>query len=281
MKKIYFFINITFIFNCINLYSQTISDTTHEFSKPSNELELANTLQNPIAHLINLQYQHNFEFKVGPQNGFRYLLNIQPLIPFHLGKKWSLITRTIIPVISQIGLSDPTGETGLSDIVLNTYISPKEFPFVFGIGPSILFPVATSSSFGTHSWAAGPTIALLKQLGSFRIAAIPHHLWSGLRKDNDRIINLTVIRSYLTYVNKSRTTFGIFSESIKDWDAGTWNIGITPTIGQLTKLINQYVDLSIGIKYYIIAPDQAPQWGIRFTIVEVIPTKVLREMMNK
>src|SRR5690606_8146013 len=99
--------------------------------------------------------------------------------------------------------------------------------------------------------------------------------------ENEKKINTTVIRSYITYVNKSSTTFGIFSEEIRDWNSPKWNIGITPTIGQLTRLARHYVDLSIGIKYYIIAPDQAPQWGIRFTIVEVIPTKALREMMRK
>lgn len=278
MRKVYFCINLIITINC---YSQLASDTTQENTKPVNELELANTLQNPIAHLVNLQYQNNFEFKVGLQNDFRYILNIQPLIPFHIGEKWSIITRSIIPVISQIGSSDPSGKTGISDFVLNTYLSPKKSPLVWGVGPSILFPVATNQSFGTKQWAAGFTIALLKQFGSFRIAAIPHHLWTIERNDPSRNINLTFIRSYITYVNKSKTTFGIFSEDIRDWRAGTWNIGITPTIGQLTKLINHYVDLSVGIKYYVVAPKQAPQWGIRFTIVEVIPTKVRPQMMDK
>jgi hypothetical protein len=178
-------------------------------------------------------------------------------------------------------MTEPSGKTGISDIVLNTYLSPKRFPFVLGIGPSIQFPVASSLAFGTQKWAAGPTIALLKQLGAFRIAVIPFHLWANAKNGSEKNINTTVIRSYITYINKSRTTFGVFSEEIRDWNVSTWNICITPTIGQLTKLVNQYVDLSVGIKYYIIAPDQAPQWGIRFTIIEVIPTKALREMMHK
>jgi hypothetical protein len=278
MQKKKLFIVTSFLFVCVNCCSQSVTDSSHT---PVNELELANTLQNPIAHLINLQYQNNFEFKVGPHDEFRYTLNMQPLIPFHLGKKWSVITRTIIPVVSQIGFSEASGKTGLSDVVLNTYLSPKNSAFVWGIGPSLLFPVATSSAFGTNKWAMGFTVALLKQFGTFRIAAIPHHLWSIAKTEPGKNINITVIRSYITYVNKSRTTFGIFSESIRDWNAQSWNIGITPTIGQLTKLVNHYVDLSIGIKYYVVATDQAPQWGIRFTVMEIIPTKVLREMLCK
>jgi hypothetical protein len=281
MKGIYFFAIITFLFSCVNAYSQTASDTIPDITKPANELELANTLQNPIAHLINLQYQNNFEFKVGPQNAFRYTLNFQPLIPFHLGEKWSIITRSIVPVISQIGMSNPTGKTGISDFVLNTYLSPKNIPFVLGIGPSVQFPVASSSAFGARKWAGGVTIAFLKQFGSFRIAAVPHHLWSNKDDRTGKKINFTFIRSYITYLNKSRTTLGVFSEVIRDWSAGSWNVGITPTIGQLTKLVNQYVDLSIGVKYYVVAPEQAPQWGIRVTVIEVIPTKALTKMMVK
>lgn len=63
---------------------------------------IAQKLQNPIASLISVPLQHNFDFGGGPKDdGFQYKLNIQPVIPFSLGSNWNLITRTIFPYIYQ------------------------------------------------------------------------------------------------------------------------------------------------------------------------------------
>ena len=61
------------------------------------QVELAKKLQNPVANLISLPIQNNFDFGIGPANAMRYTLNIQPVIPFTLSDDWNLITRTIIP----------------------------------------------------------------------------------------------------------------------------------------------------------------------------------------
>jgi hypothetical protein len=59
--------------------------------------ELAKKLANPVASMISVPFQSNFDFGMGPnEDGFRYTLNIQPVIPFKLGDNWNLISRTII-----------------------------------------------------------------------------------------------------------------------------------------------------------------------------------------
>lgn len=56
-----------------------------------SEEELAKKLQNPVASLISVPLQNNFDFGIGPDDGFRYTLNIQPVIPFSLTPEWNLI----------------------------------------------------------------------------------------------------------------------------------------------------------------------------------------------
>jgi len=63
--------------------------------------ELAKAAQNPIADMISLPFQNNTNFNIGPENGVQNVLNIQPVIPIGLATNWNLITRTILPVISQ------------------------------------------------------------------------------------------------------------------------------------------------------------------------------------
>ena len=64
-----------------------------------NSTELAKKLQNPVADLISVPLQHNWDFGIGPAEAMRYTVNIQPVMPLSLTKDWHLILRTIMPVI--------------------------------------------------------------------------------------------------------------------------------------------------------------------------------------
>ena len=49
--------------------------------------ELAKRLSNPIASLISVPFQSNFDFNAGRDNDqFKYTLNIQPVIPLSIGQ---------------------------------------------------------------------------------------------------------------------------------------------------------------------------------------------------
>ena len=61
--------------------------------------ELAKKLQNPVANLISVPIQNNWDFGYGSANAMRYTANIQPVVPFSLNDDWNLVTRTIVPVI--------------------------------------------------------------------------------------------------------------------------------------------------------------------------------------
>ena len=58
--------------------------------------QLAKQLSNPVAALISVPFQANEDFNIGPANGYRFTLNIQPVIPISISKDWNLILRTIL-----------------------------------------------------------------------------------------------------------------------------------------------------------------------------------------
>ncbi|MCM3869207.1 MAG: hypothetical protein ND895_00745, partial [Pyrinomonadaceae bacterium] len=50
--------------------------------------ELAKKLSNPLASMISLPMQSNFDFRMGTGSGWKYTLNMQPVIPIALSPKW-------------------------------------------------------------------------------------------------------------------------------------------------------------------------------------------------
>ena len=88
--------------------------------------ELAKQIQNPVAALISVPFQSNFEWGSGPQSkGFKYTLNVQPVIPISISEDWNLISRTIVPIIHQDDVIPDTDQTGIGDITQSLFFSPK------------------------------------------------------------------------------------------------------------------------------------------------------------
>ncbi len=63
-------------------------DETPPAVETSDPATLAKKLQNPVAALISVPFQSNFEWGSGPgSNGFKYTLNFQPVIPILLSEE--------------------------------------------------------------------------------------------------------------------------------------------------------------------------------------------------
>lgn len=133
----------------------------------AQEADLAKQLSNPIASLISVPFQVNYDRGYGPDDGHRVTLNIQPVIPISLNEDWNLISRTILPVISQDDIAGPSGDQfGLGDTVQSFFFSPKEPTaggIIWGAGPVFLIPTATDDLLGGEKWGIGPTVVALKQ----------------------------------------------------------------------------------------------------------------------
>src|SRR5687767_6736375 len=61
--------------------------------------DLAKKLANPISDLVSVPFQFNWEQNVGPAEQTRFVLNVQPVMPFAMNKEWNLIARVIVPLV--------------------------------------------------------------------------------------------------------------------------------------------------------------------------------------
>ena len=119
--------------------------------------DLAQDLTNPLADLMTIPIQMNYDQDIGAgDGGERLRTNIQPVIPFHLNETWNLISRTILPVIHQDDIFPGEGsQFGLGDTSLSLFLSPKKPTangFLWGVGPILLLPTATDSLLGGKKW---------------------------------------------------------------------------------------------------------------------------------
>jgi hypothetical protein len=88
--------------------------------------ELAKLAQNPVGNLISVPFQNNTNLNVGPDKRNQNILNIQPVIPISVNSEWNIITRTIVPVISQPLFPDGDRTNGIGDTVFTAFLSPAK-----------------------------------------------------------------------------------------------------------------------------------------------------------
>ena len=80
---------------------RVLADETSPAAGGKSTEELAKVAQNPVANMISVPFQNNFNFGIGPNKATQYILNFQPVIPISLNDNWNLITRMIMPIINQ------------------------------------------------------------------------------------------------------------------------------------------------------------------------------------
>ena len=147
------------------------------------DADLAKHLSNPVADLVTVPIQMNYDRNLGPLNdGWKLQTNIQAVIPFNVNEDWNLITRTIMPVIYQDDILPNKGsQFGLGDINMSLFFSPKKPTsggLIWGAGPILLLPTATDELLGTEKWGAGPSLVALTQRGPWTMGVLANHIWS-------------------------------------------------------------------------------------------------------
>jgi hypothetical protein len=244
-----------------------------------SEAEIAKKSLNPVAAMISVPIKLDYDHNIGPrEQGHKYQLTVQPVIPFSLGQDWNLISRTLAPLIHQKDVTPVSGtQTGLGDITQQFYFSPKaptSGGWIWGAGPQALLRTGTDNLSG-DKWGLGPTGVLLKQEHGWTYGVLANHMWSVGGSSVARDISATYIQPFLSYTTPKLTTYGINTESTYNWKSNSWSVPVNATVTQLLKVNGQLLTLQGGVRYWAASPDDiGPKgWGVRFQATFLFPAK--------
>jgi len=239
--------------------------------------DLAKKLNNPVAAMISVPFQFNYDSEIGPErDGERVQMNFQPVVPISLNDDWNMISRTILPVIDQDDIFPGAGsQFGLGDITQSLFFSPAqpgESGIVWGLGPVFLVPTGTDELLSTEKWGAGPTLVVLRQSGGWTYGALMNHIWSFAGDADRDDVSSTFLQPFLSYTTHDAWTFGINSESTYDWEAEQWSVPINVTVSKLVTIGHQPVSLGGAVRYWADSTDGGPHGvGARAIITFLFP----------
>ena len=236
--------------------------------------DLAKAAQNPIANMISVPIQNNFNFGVGVDDDMQYLLNVQPVIPTKLNEDWNLINRFIVPVLYQPSMAPGMDdEFGLGDIQYQGYFSPsKSGELTWGVGPVLQFPTHTDDSLGSDRWGAGVGVVALKSKGPWLYGALVNNVW-GVAGPGDEL-NQMLVNPFVNYNLPNGWYLTTAPNIIANWSAPSgdrWTVPIGGGIGKVTKIGKQPVNIKLAAYYNLEHPRNAPDWQLQFQVQFLFP----------
>ena len=256
------------------LATEPVSVTTAA-AAPANAAALAEKLQNPVADLVSVQFQNNFNFGVGENQGTLYLMNFQPVIPLHVTSEWNYIVRPVLPFISTSNVFGPGYVTGLGDLEIETFLAPSApgpFGIIWGLGPTSILPTATQKKLGGDVMTLGPSGVALWQRSGWTIGALATQNWHVAGPGD---YNATYAQPFIAHTFKTATTISVDSESSYNWISEgadqDWTISFNNTYSQVIKIGKIPVQIGVALQYYAQSPVPGQQWGFRVNITPMFP----------
>lgn len=239
---------------------------------------LAREIKNPFAKLPNLQFFYDANLNTGPEHKTQHVLNVRPVIPFDVGSDWSLITRSIFPLIAQPGAGpgDPW-VSGPGDSMVAAFLSPAQAEhFVWGFGPVLQVPTASNDALGQGKWAAGPAAGAVWVGEQWTIGALINNVWSFAGDHSRPAVNQMQLEPQITYNFASNPDrYVTFAPTITaNWKASggeRWTVPLTLGIGQLVKFGRQSANLQASAYYNVLKPSDASNWTLELTVQFLFP----------
>jgi hypothetical protein len=236
--------------------------------------ELAKQTQNPVASLISVPFQGNWDFGIGDREATGTTLNIQPVAPFGLTNEWNVILRVIMPVQSQPTDSGGQRLTGMGDTTMTVFFSPaKTGKVIWGAGPAILIPTATNQGLGTEKFGLGPSVVALVQPGKWTVGALWNQIWS-MDGANDRAdVNQMYLQPFANYNLPEGMSVGAAMEASANWEADDeqWTSYLLFSISKVTRLGKRPVNFAAAAGPAVASPTGRPDWRMRFAATFLFP----------
>ena len=228
-------------------------------ARQGNSEALAKEAQNPIANLISVPFQNNLTPGMGPnEDNTLNVLNIQPVVPFALSKDLTLVTRTILPVLSQ---PTPAGtQNGIGDLNPSFFFVPKgKGPWTLGFGPTLVLPTASASSLGSGKWSAGPAAVAVYSKGPWVAGALLNNVWS-FAGDNDRgAVSAFLLQPFINY-NLPNGWYLVTSPIVTaNWRAASgdqWIVPVGGGVGRVFRVGRQPINASLQAYANVVKPDK-------------------------
>ncbi|MGV0954217.1 MAG: hypothetical protein ACOYBR_07885 [Fluviibacter sp.] len=237
----------------------------------TDKTEIAKKLANPIANMISVPLQWNWDQKTGKNGqGHDQTLLVQPVIPVSLTGGDNLIFRPIVTAEMQSNVNGFSG-TGMQGVQLETFYAPNTgSSLIWGVGPYLASPAGASGHFGSQQTGGGVTGVVLDRAGPWTYGLLAFNSWKLGGNAISGTQNNLYWQPFLAYVTSDAWTFSLNTQSVYNYDVHRTQNPVNAQISKLIVTNGLPISYAVAARYNVTSmPGGAQGWGARASITFV------------
>ena len=267
--------------------------------------EAGEKLSDPLSDVWALFTEFDFTYSDGDfVDGHRsgQTMIFQPIMPFEFSDNWKMITRPTLPFVfstdipdgrrwSTSPLSDEYTEIieldgvafdskqGLGDMSLPLIFSPKVpgRKWGWGLGPTFVFPTATTDELGSDTWDIGPAAVWTYRNPKVSLAVLGQYWWNYAENGNDTPDTSHGSILYSAWWNLQNAWQVGFNPTItyngKSASDDEWNVPVGFGVAKTVMMGKMPVKFQFSVEKSVVRQeDFGADWKIRFNVIPVIPS---------
>jgi hypothetical protein len=257
----------------VTLLTYLVATPTIAQPNDKDPTALASKLTNPVADLIAVPFQYNYDANIGlDKKGTSNSLVFQPVIPIKLNNDWNYIVRPVVTLQSANNINGFSG-TGAGPVLVETFFSPRAAKdVIWGAGPILTTPSLSGNNFGTAQTGVGLSAVGLVMKAPWTVGVLAYNTWSAGGNANNGTANNLFYQPFVSYVTKNAWTYSINTQSTFNWDARRAENPMNATVSKVVRFGETPVSLLAGARYYLSSVPGGPSgWGARASITFLFP----------
>lgn len=256
--------------------AQGETDSAKTVRHTAAEAKLAKAAQNPVANMVSLPLQYNYTSGGGLGSNTAMILNVQPVLPLPIDKRWLIVSRTVVPFVSVPLPSGIQESGGIADIQEQAYFTEsKPGKITWAVGPILSFPTATNIAVRTGQWGLGPTAVVLGMPGPWVIGTLVNNIWriGGVRHGD--VLNTFTVQPFINLNLPLAWAISTAPLITSNWSAPSdqrWTVPIGVGVSKVTHVVEQPLNLEMQYYHNVNHPRLAGSDEVRLEVAALWPT---------
>jgi hypothetical protein len=224
----------------------------------------------PLSSILQFRLQDDFAPKYEDRDGAGNIFTLAVTMPL---PKYRLLPFPQLSLLTiPAAITPPDEPTDFGDIrLVNIAVLQPHEAFLWGVGPTLVFPTAGDDRTGQGKWQAGPAAAAAFTPMRWLVGFVARNPISFAGDDDRADVNVLLLQPFVTYQLGNGWFVRSQPQMIFNWESDKQMIPISLGVGRVFELGRQRVNMFVEPYWNAAGDEPAPEYGVIFGVGLLYP----------
>jgi hypothetical protein len=235
-----------------------------------DQSNLVNQANAPISSILQLRFQDTFVPQFNDLHGSGNTVTMSLTMPLPKYRLLPFPQLSLLTLPAAVTL--PDGVTGLGDLrfvdIAVFHVGPR---FIWGVGPTFVFPTASKKTTGQGKWQAGPAAAVAFAPENWLVGVLLQNPISFAGDGDRKDANAMILQPFVTYQLGNGWFVRSQPQLFFNWKTGKQILPLDLGVGRVFRIGRQDISCFVEPFWNITKDGPSPEYGITFGVSLLYP----------